>query len=27
MVWGMVASVAMYRFWFWLKELREQRIS
>jgi hypothetical protein len=27
MVWGMVASVAMYRFWFWLKQLRDQPIS
>jgi hypothetical protein len=27
MVWGMVASVAMYRFWFWLKEPREAHVS
>ena len=27
MVWGMVASVAMYRFWFWLKDLRDQQAS
>ena len=25
MVWGMVASVAMYRFWFWLKQPRDQQ--